>query len=106
MGDGTIPRDVRDVKQAFEVLANGIHLQTATMLLEPGEASGEKGNEHAQSEQVLFVVEGEVHAEIGDRKMRIGPGESVIVPKGAPHAFRNAGERRAVTFNVYAPPAY
>jgi mannose-6-phosphate isomerase-like protein (cupin superfamily) len=100
------PRSVRDASGWFEVLGNGEELQTAVMRLDPGAASGPMGNEHAGSEQVLFVVEGEVEGEIGERSFKLRAGESVIVPKGVAHRFRNAGSDPALTFNVYAPAAY
>jgi len=76
------------------------------MTLAPGESSGPKENEHARSEQVLYLVEGELHAELGDRTFTMKAGDSVIVRKDVPHRFVNRGRSEAVTFNVYTPPAY
>ena len=90
----------------FKVEQTGDELQTAIMTLKPGTQSGPKSNEHAQSEQVLYVVSGAVTAEVGDKKWVMMPGESTIVPRNAPHRFSNEGAEPAVTFNVYGPPAY
>lgn len=90
----------------FHVRDTGEELQTAFMSLQPGEESGPKSNEHASSEQLLYVVEGEVEGEVGDRRVHLRAGESVLVPKGVAHQFRNASKKTAMTFNVYAPPAY
>jgi mannose-6-phosphate isomerase-like protein (cupin superfamily) len=90
----------------FTVTETSDELQTATMALAPGEASGPMGNEHPDSEQMLYLVEGELEAEVGERKFKMSAGESVIVPKGAAHRFRNSGKKTALTFNVYSPPAY
>lgn len=98
-------KNVLNVK-GFHVLETVGEAQTAVMTLEAGESSGPKMNEHAQSEQVLYVVTGEVDAEIGDGKFRMKSGDSVIVPKHVSHRFTNAGKDVAVTFNVYTPPAY
>lgn len=76
------------------------------MTLAPGKASGPKGNEHPDSEQVLLVLEGEVFAEIGQEKATLRQGDIVIVPRGTAHRFVNHGGPKAVTFNVYSPPAY
>jgi mannose-6-phosphate isomerase-like protein (cupin superfamily) len=76
------------------------------MTLAPGEGSGPKENEHPRSEQVLYLVEGELHAEVGDRVFTMKAGDSVIVGKDEPHRFENRSLRPAVTFNVYTPPAY
>ena len=93
-------------RRSFAVLENGGALQTAVMRLQPGDESGPFGNEHAQSEQVLFVYEGEVEAEIGEKRFTMKPGDSTIVPRNVPHRFLNRSGAVAVTFNVYAPPAY
>lgn len=98
--------NLRDAKSWFHVLATARKSQIATMTLAPGKSSGPKGNEHRKSEQVLFVVEGEVLAEVGDEKRTLRKGDAVIVPAGAPHRFSNPFGSAAITFNVYAPPAY
>jgi mannose-6-phosphate isomerase-like protein (cupin superfamily) len=99
-------RNVEQIGSGFSVLENGREVQTAAMILEPGEESGPLGNEHPASEQVLFVVEGDVEAQIGAHRFTMAAGDSAIVPNGAPHRFVNRAKKRAVTFNVYAPKAY
>jgi mannose-6-phosphate isomerase-like protein (cupin superfamily) len=98
-------KNLRDAK-AFEVLQTEGEVQTAAMILAPGESSGPKMNEHPASEQVLFVMAGEIDAEVGNRKFRMTAGDSTIVPKRVAHRFSNAGNEPAITFNVYTPPAY
>ncbi len=90
----------------FAVLETAKQTQAAVMTLQPGQESGEKGNEHAQSDQVLYVIAGEIEAEIGEERATLRAGDVVIVPAGAPHRFRNGGKTPAQTLNVYAPPAY
>ena len=90
----------------FEVLETTRQTQSAVMKLEPGQESGPKGNEHPESDQVLIVLEGEVTAEIGNESAVLGAGQTVTVPAGASHRFVNNGKVAALTFNVYAPPAY
>ncbi len=90
----------------FDVLETAKGSQTARMTLAPGEQSGPKENEHAQSEQVLFVEVGELHAEVGERNFTMKRGDSVIVGINVPHRFENRTEDDVVTFNVYSPPAY
>ncbi len=93
-------------KGGFSVLQTSDTSQTAVMTLEPGEWSGDKANEHPDSEPVLLVLEGEVVAEIGDDRSTLAKGDAVIVPRGVKHRFGNQSGDKAVTFNVYAPPAY
>ena len=98
--------NVHEAKSWFDVLETAKRCQTAVMTLRPGQESGEKQNEHPQSEQVLYVVDGQVEAEVGDERMTLNAGDSVIVPVNVEHRFTNRSDRPAVTFNVYAPPAY
>jgi mannose-6-phosphate isomerase-like protein (cupin superfamily) len=98
--------NIRDAKSWFQVLQTSRKSQIATMTLAPGKSSGPKGNEHPKSEQTLYVVEGEILAEIGEEKTTLRKGDAVIVPAGASHRFTNHSESSAVTFNVYCPPAY
>jgi len=69
----------------FSVLETCDESQIATMILQPGQWSGKKENEHPASEQTLLVV---------------------VVPRGIAYRFGNTSDKVARTFNVYAPPAY
>jgi mannose-6-phosphate isomerase-like protein (cupin superfamily) len=98
--------NVRESQSWFSVLQTAELSQTAVMSIGPGEESGPKDNEHPQSEQVLYVIEGELEAEIGERSFTLRAGDSTIVRRDVPHRFRNSTRKPALTFNVYAPPAY
>ena len=99
-------RNIAEGRSSFSVLQTDQNSQTAVMTLEPGAWSGEKSNEHPNSEQTLLVIEGEVVAEIGDERAILKKGDVVIVPQRAKHRFGNESTKTAITFNVYAPPAY
>ena len=99
-------RNVASARQGFAVLEEGSAVQTAVMILDPGEESGPYANEHPASEQVLLVVDGSLEAEVDGERFAMGPRDSVVVPKNAPHRFVNTSEKRTLTFNVYAPKAY
>lgn len=92
--------------RGFAVLENGTALQTAVMVLEPGEESGPYANEHPSSEQVLLIVDGALEAEIDGERFAMNAGDSVVVRTNAPHRFVNRSRERALTFNVYSPKAY
>ena len=99
-------RDIEEIRSGFSVLENGDRLQTAAMVLDSGEESGPYGNDHPESEQVLFVFQGTLEAEVDGRHFTMGAGDSTIVASGAPHRFVNRSMDRVITFNVYAPKAY
>ena len=98
--------NLKDAAGWFSVLQTDKQAQTAVMKLAPGSWSGEKGNEHPESLQILMVVEGEVIAEIGDERNVLHAGDVVLVEPGAEHRFGNETRASALTFNVYVPPAY
>jgi mannose-6-phosphate isomerase-like protein (cupin superfamily) len=98
--------NVRETKSWFSVLQTAQLSQTAVMAIGPGESSGPKENEHAASEQVLYVIEGELYAEAGEKSFTMRAGDSTIVRRGVPHRFTNRTQQPALTFNVYTPPAY
>jgi len=98
--------NVRESKSWFAVLQTAELAQTAVMTIGPGEESGPKENEHPGSEQVVYVVEGELEAEIGERRVTLRAGDSTIVRRDVPHRLSNRTEHPALTFNVYTPPAY
>jgi mannose-6-phosphate isomerase-like protein (cupin superfamily) len=93
-------------KEWFKVLQTTQKSQTAVTTLGPGQATGDKAEAHKNSEQVFLLVEGELSAEIGEKRSRVKQGDVVIIPAGVLHRFTNCGSKPAVTFNVYSPPEY
>jgi mannose-6-phosphate isomerase-like protein (cupin superfamily) len=98
--------NIHDAQQWFEVLQTTKQSQTAVMTLSPGGQSSEETNVHRNSDQVLLVVEGEVRAEVEGEKRLLKTGDVCVIPAGTKHRFENAGQGRALTFNVYTPPEY
>lgn len=57
-----------------------------TLRSEPG---GPPMHVHADQDEWFFVTEGEFVVVVGDATHGLGPGDSVLGPRGVPHAFRN-----------------
>lgn len=101
--------DIENIHRAtewFEVLQTHKRSQTAMMTLEPGKATGSKAEAHEKSDQVLLLLEGELRGELDGEECRLKQGDVIIVTAGVKHRFVNEANEAAVTFNVYAPPAY
>ncbi len=98
--------NVYKTNRSFEVMQTTERSQTAVMILDTDGKSSEEMNVHEKSDQVLLVVEGEVHGEVGSRQLILHKGDFCIVPAGTPHRFENKSKYRTVTFNVYSPPEY
>jgi len=90
----------------FKILETTERSQTGLLTLEVGEATGDKPSTHAESDQVLVVLQGELTAEIGGESEVLDIGDAVTVPAKTPHRFINTGHERAITFSVYALPAF
>ena len=53
----------------------------------PGFSTGD--HVHSRIEEIFYVVEGQFQIRAGDRMLRAGPGDFVLVPPGVPHGFGN-----------------
>jgi quercetin dioxygenase-like cupin family protein len=59
--------------------------------------------EHTDSaEEILFVVDGEVEASVGDETQTLHARELAVVPALAPHGLRNVTDRPAHVLGVFA----
>ncbi len=76
------------------------------MKLGPGQSTGEKPEDHKDSDQVIVVIEGQLSAEIDGKRSLMKEGDFVIIPPRTKHKFTNRSDRPAITFNVYSPPEY
>lgn len=98
-------KNVGDAKEWFEVLQTHERSQTAVMTLQPGDETGAKAEAHEKSDQVLLILDGELKGEVGDQRPSLKEGDVIVIPAGTKHRFVNRGNKPAVTFNVYSPPA-
>jgi quercetin dioxygenase-like cupin family protein len=56
---------------------------------------GHKLATHTDSaEEILYIVEGEGEAHVGDETGRLSAGDLAVVPAMAPHGIRNVGDTR------------
>ena len=70
------------------------------------ELSGHVGwpkHAHAEQDEWLYVVDGEVECHVGDRQYRLHAGESVFVPRKAPHVWSTVAGTSARVLNAYQP---
>jgi putative monooxygenase len=61
--------------------------------LEPGQRIAE--HYHPYSEEFLYVVRGEITADLDGEPYRLGPREAILIPPGTRHRLRNTGTERA-----------
>lgn len=98
--------NIRESESDFHILETTGRTQTATMRLKNGETTSDDLEAHPHSDQTVVVLEGEFVAEVGEERSTVRQGQSLIIPAGVKHRFRNDGAQPAFAFTVYAPPAY
>ncbi len=61
---------------------------------------------HYEQEEWFFLLEGgEVIMEIGEQKLRLKPGDSVLAPRKVPHVWAYLGEQPGRMLFVFTPAA-
>lgn len=93
-------------RRMFSLLTETRAAQAAMMTLRPDQSTGEPDNEHAGSEQWLFVISGVGEALVNKRKIIIRERSLLLIEKGEVHQIKNSGRRDLITLNIYVPPAY
>lgn len=64
--------------------------------------SGEELGMHTDSaEELLLIIEGSIEAIVGDEKGEASEGTLLLVPKMAPHNFRNIGDGKAKVLGFF-----
>ena len=58
---------------------------------------------HLHQEEWFYVMEGEVIFQIGDQRNRLRAGDSVLGPRGIPHAFSSVGEKPGRMLIAFTP---
>jgi mannose-6-phosphate isomerase-like protein (cupin superfamily) len=92
--------------KGFNVVLGNRRSQAAQMVLEPGDAEGNRENRHDGADQWLFVVSGTGVAHVNGRRLPLRAGSLLLIEQGDRHEIRNSGRARLVTLNLYVPPAY
>lgn len=57
---------------------------------------------HAQDEW-FYAVEGEYAVDVGEEKFRLKPGDSLLAPRGVPHAWAHVSDRPGTLITAVSP---
>jgi quercetin dioxygenase-like cupin family protein len=60
---------------------------------------------HHDSDEVMYVLSGEITCMIGDQVTVGGPGTCAFMPRGVAHAWKNTGLETARALFIYTPGA-
>jgi uncharacterized RmlC-like cupin family protein len=58
---------------------------------------------HRDSDEVAYVLSGEISFKIGDGFTVGGPGTCAFMPRGVPHAWKNTGAETGRVLFLYTP---
>ena len=58
---------------------------------------------HHDQDEWIYVIDGEFQFEVGDKRFRVGAGESVFIPRKAPHVWACVSGKPGKIINVYQP---
>ena len=94
-----IPGMTRTIKDILETGKMTTHLG----LIPPGQSTSE--HSHPCSEEIVYIVQGEGRAMVGEQAGDFKANQLLFVPEGAPHRYTNTGAGELILFVVYSPPA-
>jgi quercetin dioxygenase-like cupin family protein len=69
-------------------------------------ALGAPMHTHSREDEVSHVLAGRLGAQIGDEVLEAVPGDTVVKPRGIPHAFWNPGDEPVRFLELITPPAF
>jgi transcriptional regulator with XRE-family HTH domain len=82
------------------------HLQVIVGELDPGGSTGDEPYTHGDSEELLVVLDGIVHLQLGTEVFELGQGDSIDYRSSTPHRLTNAGDGIAEVMWIISPPSY
>jgi quercetin dioxygenase-like cupin family protein len=91
----------------FDLKLVGKETGDSVMLFEETLPAGTKSlyHLHRDSDEVAWVVAGEITFRIGDETSVGGPGTCAFMPRNIPHAWKNSGSDTARVVFLYTPAA-
>jgi transcriptional regulator with XRE-family HTH domain len=81
-------------------------LEVVAAEFDPGGSTGDEPYTHGDSEELLLVVEGRVHVQLGTEVYDLRAGDSVHYRSSTPHRVSNPGGEPAEVVFVISPPSY
>jgi len=81
-------------------------LEVVVARFEAGGSTGDEPYTHGDSEELLVVVDGDVHLQLGTDVYELGVGDSVHYQSSTPHRVSNPGSESAEVMFVISPPSY
>jgi transcriptional regulator with XRE-family HTH domain len=81
-------------------------LEVIAAEFDAGGSTGDEPYTHGDSEELLLVIEGRVHVQLGTEIYELSAGDSVNYRSSTPHRVSNPGGDPAEVLFVITPPSY
>src|SRR5262249_45876527 len=81
-------------------------LEVVAVEFEPGGSTGDEPYTHGDSEELLLVLSGRAHVQLGEEVYDLRAGDSVHYRSSTPHRVSNPGAEAAEVLFVISPPSY
>jgi transcriptional regulator with XRE-family HTH domain len=81
-------------------------LEVVAAAFDPGGSTGDEPYTHGDSEELLLVLAGRVHLQLGSELFDLSAGDSVNYRSSTPHRVSNPGDEQAEVLFVISPPSY
>ncbi len=90
---------------AFSFLIDGkdTNGQFSLLLVTAKRGAGPPMHVHSREDETFYILSGEVQAYLGDAVTKLGPGDTVFLPRKVPHTYQVISEH--ASFLVFASPA-
>ena len=98
-----VKKQAKDNDNFRKVLFTTARSQLVLMSLKPGE---EIGLEVHDGDQIIYIVDGEGFASVGDENAEIEKGSVLFIPAGVPHNVGNTDDDAMKLFTIYTPPQH
>jgi mannose-6-phosphate isomerase-like protein (cupin superfamily) len=95
-GDTLSPANAAGMRNKTFVVADG-----ATVAVQDGSPPKHL---HANAHEIQYILEGTGTIWLGDKEVRVKPGDLVIIPKGTPHAGTKPDGRTIKAIAIKTPP--
>jgi transcriptional regulator with XRE-family HTH domain len=81
-------------------------LEAVAASFDPGGSTGDEPYTHGDSEELLLVLAGRVHLQLGSELLDLSTGDSVNYRSSTPHRVSNPSDEPAEVLFVISPPSY
>jgi quercetin dioxygenase-like cupin family protein len=91
--------------RTFSLMLRGSETGDSIMMFESTATAGTRStfHLHRDSDEVAYILCGEVTFKIGDQVSVRGPGTCAFMPRGVPHAWKSTGAEIARVLFLYTP---